>query len=312
MLIADCWGGKTPAEIRATGAGGVMCYLAPDNGSPGSKCATPAQVATYRAAGLVVGLVFEDLASDALGGGHAGVRNGRMAAAQAAARHYPAGCVVFASVDFDAAAVEMHTVRRYLAAFAEQLAPHGWVGGCYGGANTLDACVAAVVLWGWQSTAWSNGRVSSRAALYQDGYRPGFDLSTVCDPAVPLWGMPPVAAPAGPTARVPPGGAAVPPAPTHTPPSREVHPMIGTPVVLGDELVGACVDKDGQLVAFDHAPNTRPYWASTVVAKGLDPSEPPRLAVYDDLAHVFATDTAGRVVWVAKHPGAGWTQPSFV
>jgi hypothetical protein len=175
------------SAIRAGGYVGVVRYA----GTPGrSKNLTPGESSVLLAAGVPIGLVYEAGASWALGGDAVGASAARAVLADAATCAVVARCVYFA-VDFDVTdSAQMAAVERTLDGAAKVLG-RGRVG-VYGEADVIDACVPAHAAYGWQTRAWSGGRISSRAALLQQiGYvYPGgvqCDRSTVLQPDWGQW-----------------------------------------------------------------------------------------------------------------------------
>lgn len=185
--LGDSYGPKPPTTVRAAGYAGMLRYLSHQAG----KCVTAGEVAAYRSAGLLVGLVFEDGAAAAARGHDQGVADGQFAAATARQVGYPAGAVIFAAVDFEA--TDMAPIIDYFRGFAAGAT--GYQTGPYGSAAVVDAVAGAgVARWAWQTAAWSAGRVSAHADLYQHAFGAVFDSNELLRP-VPLWGTDPIAAP---------------------------------------------------------------------------------------------------------------------
>ena len=119
------------------------------------KIARPDEVAAARAAGLDVGLIWQDTKHDAAGGRAAGLRNGAEARRQARLLGYPSSATIyFAAADYDAPTSDHALIADYLAGCAEAAAPHP-IGG-YGknlvGAEMLRQ--GRVTAW-WQSFGFS-------------------------------------------------------------------------------------------------------------------------------------------------------------
>jgi hypothetical protein len=174
-LLDYAWQKPTPAAIVAGGYAGVLRYLSTD----GSKNLTPGERDGLLAAGLSIGLVWETTATRASQGYAAGQHDAQMAEAQADALGYPAGCPIFYAVDYDAAPAAVVPYFQGVQGLARRPV------GVYGSANVIEAVPAA---WKWQTVAWSRGRVSPQAHLYQtlQASLPGCDLNQVRSP-VPLW-----------------------------------------------------------------------------------------------------------------------------
>jgi len=188
VLLADCWGAHSVAELRAAGFDGVCCYLSLSDGQWGSKDAPPSQIAVYRSAGLYVLLNWEQGSTDAAGGYQQGIAYGNKAVLLAKARNYPAGCAIVFSNDNNT--VPMADVLDYFRGVNAAVAGSGYVVGVYGNASTLDAVFAAgLAVFGWQTAAWSGGARSVHASLYQDGFGQTFDTNVLLVGSAPIWGL---------------------------------------------------------------------------------------------------------------------------
>lgn len=206
MIIVDSFGYQSAAAIRAAGGGGTMRYASRDP----AKCITPGEAAALRAAGILVGIVFEDGATNALGGYQQGLADGIFAKGVADRIGYPTTAIVFAAVDFPATSAQMPTIELYFQGFAHGA---GRPTGPYGSVNVVnDIMSKGLGVSGWQTAAWSNGQVSRYASLYQDSFGNTFD-GNVLEKWTPLWGMEPTPAP------TPPKG---PPVPALTAPTIKV------------------------------------------------------------------------------------------
>lgn len=159
-------GWPPPAAIKAAGYVGVVRYV----GTPGrAKNLTRTEAQAMTSAGIPIALVYETTAGWALGGAAVGTAAARAALADAAACEVQVRCVYFA-VDVDVTdAQQMQAVQRTLGGAADVLGRDRT--GVYGEADVIDACVPAHAAYGWQTRAWSGGRVSPRAHLLQQvGY----------------------------------------------------------------------------------------------------------------------------------------------
>lgn len=143
----------------------VLGYLKPP---PNSKELDAGHLAAYLAAGLEVGMVWETTATRALSGTTGGHEDGVAALQRAAAVGYPRGCVIFTAVDFNPTAAQLPTVLAYVDAFADVVGAGGYPPGAYGGLATVEAAHARrPSLYLWQAAAWSGGKLSAHAHLYQ-------------------------------------------------------------------------------------------------------------------------------------------------
>ena len=132
-----------------------------------AKNLTAGQVAAYRDAGIHVGLVWETTEGRALEGRAAGAEDGRAAENQADILDYPDGAVIFFAVDTNTTTADYPAIKAYAQAFNQ--ATRRPVG-IFGEADVLDHFVRggrSTVQYGWQTSAWSHGRVSERADLYK-------------------------------------------------------------------------------------------------------------------------------------------------
>jgi hypothetical protein len=189
-LLIDCaWTKPSAAAVKAAGYTGVIGYISRDP----SKDLTAAQMKRYRAAGLLVGLVFETTAARAKAGRAAGRADCAFAEAEAAKRGYPPGCVIFYAVDFDATARQ---ILPYFRGIKETHARYGW--GAYGSAKVIGAVRPLAPAAAWQTVAWSGGVVSPHADIYQRAEhtrraikgvgRSAYDEDVLIRPC-PLWGV---------------------------------------------------------------------------------------------------------------------------
>jgi len=124
----------------------VARYLAPT--SEGKEI-TPAEAARYKAANLPFVIVFEDGASNGLGGAAQGHNDGLLAAQQASALGVPTSTPIYISFDFDVSAAQLPTCIAYTQAF---VAASGWKSfGAYGSTYLIAALQRAkLIIYGWQ------------------------------------------------------------------------------------------------------------------------------------------------------------------
>ena len=152
-----------PAAMAEAGYEFLIGYVSP---TP-AKNLSRRQVAAYRRAGISVGLVWESTAGRALEGRAAGRQDGRAAEKQANALGYPVRAVIFFAVDKNTDRSDRPAIRAYAEAF--NLATRRPVG-IFGEADVLDHFVTPgkqPVRYGWQTRAWSHGRVSKKADLFK-------------------------------------------------------------------------------------------------------------------------------------------------
>lgn len=179
LLVDYAWQVPSVAAIKAAGYQGVMRYLSPDV----SKNLTAGERDALHKAGLSIGLVWESTANRAGQGHQAGANDAAEAEAQAKALGYPASCPLFFAVDFDASPFDVAPYFQGVRSVAT-----GAIG-IYGSARVVEG---VPVKWKWQACAWSAGRVSNQAHLYQRlavttaHPLPGTDENVVLRP-FPLW-----------------------------------------------------------------------------------------------------------------------------
>ena len=157
----------SPAALKAAGCQVALRYVS-TVGNP--KNITKTEYAQLGAAGIQVGLVFETSAGWMLGGYSAGVAAAHSARAQATAAGYPADHALWYAADFDtsAHAGDVATVMDCLRGCAAAEGSAGLVR-IYGNYAVVEAAAAAGFVQGWQTVAWSGGKRSSHANIYQTG-----------------------------------------------------------------------------------------------------------------------------------------------
>ncbi len=182
-------GWPDPATVVDAYAG-IVRYV----GTPGrGKNLTRAEAQAMHAAGVPIALVYEDTAGWMRGGSAAGNAAARRALDDAATCGVGVRCVYFACDEDITTAVGMAQVMACLDGAAVTLGRART--GVYGEADVIDAALSAGhAVWGWQTRAWSGGRVSVRAHLLQQiGYVDvggvQCDRSTVLKPDWGQWPM---------------------------------------------------------------------------------------------------------------------------
>ena len=173
------------AALVAAGKSFAFRYVPyPGNGGKGL---TTAELGDLQSHGLSVGLVFESTKGRALGGRPAGVSDATMTAAAITPLGFPADRPVYFAVDFDAQATQQAAIDAYLGGAASVLSPSRV--GVYGGLDVVNRCAEnGSAQWFWQTYAWSGGRQSAHAHLYQyhngqtiNGAAVDFDRSITSD-----------------------------------------------------------------------------------------------------------------------------------
>jgi hypothetical protein len=188
-------------QVQDSGAVGVLRYLCPA-GAP--KRITPDEAKQIRAAGLWLGLVFESTAARATEGHAAGLADARMAAQQAHDVGYPTTAPMFFAVDED---TSWDSVASYFQGVKDAHIPNPL--GVYGSFDIVEGAHTAGIPYRWQTVAWSGGRISGCAHIYQrnSSKQPvaGTDENVLLHP-LPLWGAPTPVVPHAAPAYVPPKG----------------------------------------------------------------------------------------------------------
>lgn len=151
------------AAVRRAGYVGVVRYI----GTPGrGKNLTRAEAQDMLANDVPIALVYEGGAGWMLGGSSAGAAAARACVDDARTCGVEIRGVFFAA-DFDVTnSGQMAAVQMCLSGAASVLSRE--LTGVYGEADVIDACLSAgSATRGWQTKAWSGGRVSARACLLQ-------------------------------------------------------------------------------------------------------------------------------------------------
>lgn len=156
-------GRPTAAAVKAAGHVGVIRYI----GTPGrTKNLTRAEYQDMVNQVVGVGLVYENRAGDAAGGYAAGVNAARAARADADAVGYPSSRPIYFAVDSDqVTAAQFQAAMNYLDGAVSVLGFDQV--GVYGEYDIVEMAVGKHCRYGWQTAAWSGGRRSGKAHLYQ-------------------------------------------------------------------------------------------------------------------------------------------------
>lgn len=257
MLGIDYSSGvPAPAAVLEAGYGFIARYVS-NVGNP--KNLTAAEARAARAAGLDIVVVFESTASRSLGGVGAGHVDGLAARAQAEAAGAPVNSAIYAAVDFDVTSTaQLAAVAAYFDGFRGVLGPHP--AGAYGELSVVDALLTGRhVTYGWQTGAWSGGKLSRLAHLYQriGGVTVGgvsCDVDVALAPDFGQWGR---AAIAHPTAHPNPYAFGTRPVGYPIPPGARGHQAV---IVIGGRRVVVEVGTDVKAV----------QWAAGLPFAGVD------------------------------------------
>lgn len=121
---------------------------------------------------VAIALVFESTADRMLGGHAAGIADAQLIGPGLAHCGMPFDSFIYFACDFDAQPAQYATIDAYLAGAASVLGA-GRVG-IYAGYHVVEHCRRTAAK-AWQTYAWSGGRLSSFASLYQ--YRNGQSIN---------------------------------------------------------------------------------------------------------------------------------------
>lgn len=155
------------AVVRAAGYVGALRYIG-FNPADRPKCITTAEYTDLTANGVGVGLVYENVAGDALNGRAAGVVAAQRALHWAEVIGFPRNRPIYFACDTDVVtAAQFDAVLEYLRGAGSVLGGPARVG-VYGEYDVMQRSAdAGVAQWFWQTKAWSGGRVSGHAHLLQ-------------------------------------------------------------------------------------------------------------------------------------------------
>ncbi|MEF2968341.1 DUF1906 domain-containing protein [Paenibacillus sp. M1] len=171
----DCAVPITAANAKKMAAAGYTFaarYLVPERLA--WKRLTRTEAERLTAAGMKVISVFETTASRPAGGAAAGQVDGAEAFKEAKLINQPVGSVIYFAVDYDAQAKDFDKIEAYLKAAASQIP--GYKIGVYGSYKVIEAMAqrkAASAFW--QTYAWSSGKKSAKANVFQ--YKNGQSLA---------------------------------------------------------------------------------------------------------------------------------------
>lgn len=152
-----------PAALRRAGVTFACRYYETLNDS---KRLGAAEAKALSAAGIDLVTVWETTADRVESGAPAGAADAAGAIAEARAAGQPAHSCIYAAVDEDTT-VGPH-IQGYFGEFTKALHAAGYRSGVYGSYIIVEECLTQGLCdLGWQTYAWSGGRVSSHAQLYQ-------------------------------------------------------------------------------------------------------------------------------------------------
>ncbi len=172
------------AKVKAAGYSAAYRYVCSDTaerGLPGKRL-TPTERDQIIAHGLDIGLHGEDEAGAAQKGYSRGLAQGKQWADYAhRILNAPKGMTIVAAIDYDTSGVYPTVVRDYLHGVTDGLDGQ-YRTGVYGSIYVVDAALAEkTAVHGVQTNAWSHGKISAWAHVYQHGPSefPGTDYNDV-------------------------------------------------------------------------------------------------------------------------------------
>ena len=160
LVIDEAWSKSDPIALKKAGYVGALMYLSHDAG----KSASVAAINAAHAAGIAVGLVFEDQAQRALQPG-AGVADGLFANEMANVLGFPTHLPIYYAIDFAVGTNQLATVLNYVKTAGTGVGRRPARG--YGSAGLVDYLATHGIPQGWQTSAWSGKTISSHASIYQ-------------------------------------------------------------------------------------------------------------------------------------------------
>ena len=157
------WHGKlAPDEWKKDGISFVCRYFSKTQ----SKNLTLDEALLLSKAGLDIVVIWETTATRALDGHVAGQADATLAENMKASVKMPENRPIYFAVDCDTTA---HKVLGYFDGINEVLRPD--LVGVYGSYQVVEGIMSAGnANWGWQTSAWSKGKVSEKAHIYQYRY----------------------------------------------------------------------------------------------------------------------------------------------
>lgn len=155
---------KTAQALAKLGIQFVCRYLVPEKYAWKRLTRTEAEAVT--ASGMQMVSVYETTANRASGGAAAGGPDGVAALAEAKLISQPLGSAIYFAVDYDAQAKDYDAIERYLKAAAAEIPEYNI--GVYGSYAVIEEMAKrGAAKHFWQTYAWSGGKKSKLANIYQ-------------------------------------------------------------------------------------------------------------------------------------------------
>jgi hypothetical protein len=158
------WENKTAAQVvqilRSNGADFVARYI----NDPGGKGLDATEAAALDAANITIAPVYETTGTDFTGGYDAGKLAGQKAAALMHSRGAPAGSLLWFAIDTGTSSFGL--TNSYLR--GAKAGTGAYIAQLYGSYDVCEAAAGAGLgSCHWQTYAWSAGKLTSHAVLYQ-------------------------------------------------------------------------------------------------------------------------------------------------
>lgn len=155
---------QTARALAALGCRFAARYLVPAGYA--WKRLTPAEAKAISDAGMRIVSVYETTASRPAGGTSSGNSDGAAALREARTVGQPPGTAIYFAVDYDAGAGDYDEIEAYLRAAAAQMPAYEV--GVYGSFAVVEEMAGrGACRHFWQTYAWSRGKQSGKANLYQ-------------------------------------------------------------------------------------------------------------------------------------------------
>ncbi|MCC3374750.1 DUF1906 domain-containing protein [Cohnella sp. REN36] len=155
---------QTATAIAKAGYKFAARYLVPDTYA--WKRLTPSEAQAITAAGMQIVSVFETSANRPEGGAPAGQSDGTAAYKEARSIGQPLGSTIYFAVDYDASPSDFNAIEAYLRAASAQIP--GYQTGVYGSYAVIEEMAKRKACRNfWQTYAWSRGKTSESANIYQ-------------------------------------------------------------------------------------------------------------------------------------------------
>jgi hypothetical protein len=172
------------AKVKAAGYSAVYRYVCSQSSEDGlkGKRLTPTERDQILAAGLDIGLHGEDNNGAAQAGYSRGLEQGRQWADYAhTVLDAPKGMTIVAAIDYDTLSTYPQVVKDYLRGVTDGMGGQ-YKTGVYGSIYVVDGALAdRDAVHGVQTNAWSHGKISAWAHVYQHGPSefPGTDYNDI-------------------------------------------------------------------------------------------------------------------------------------